>query len=174
LESQDFNPEGLCMLFHVHLMHQLTTSTRSVEVAYPAWLMVEARDAWIQRVRDDVTVSGAHRELASVIGELGVRHEVERVTADGYFSMDIYLPEHDVAVEFDGPTHYYTTGGASSSRDASTTRTAKTELRDVLLAKQCARVVTVPWFEWRDLGKTPEARRAYVKEKLTREAGVEM
>ena len=29
--------------------------------------------------------------------------------------MDIYLPEHDVAVEFDGPTHYYTTSGASSS-----------------------------------------------------------
>jgi hypothetical protein len=62
--------------------------------------------------------------------------------ADGYFSvMDIYLPEHDVAVEFDGPTHYTTTSGASSSRDASTTRTAKTELRDVFLAKQRAKVV---------------------------------
>jgi hypothetical protein len=174
LESRGFPPKGLRMLFHVHLMHQLTTSTRPVKVAYPAWLMVEARDAWMQQVRDDITVSRTHRELASVIGELGVRHEVERVTADGYFSMDIYLPEHDVAVEFDGPTHYYTTGGASSSRDASTTRTAKTELRDVLLVKQCARVVTVPWFEWRDLGKTPKARRAYVKEKLTREADVEL
>ena len=99
---------------------------------------------------------------------------MERVTADGYFSMDIYLPEHDMAVEFDGPTHYHTTSGASSPRDASTTRTAKTELRDVLLAKHCARVVALPWFKWQDLGKMPEARRAYVKEKLAREAGAEV
>jgi hypothetical protein len=75
LESQDFNPEGLCMPFYVHLMHQLTTSSRLVKVAYPEWLMVESRDAWMQQVRDDITVSRAHRELASVIGELGVRHK---------------------------------------------------------------------------------------------------
>ena len=73
-------------------MHQLTTSTRPVKVAYPTWLMVETRDAWMQRMRDDTIVSKSHRELGSVIGELGIRHEVERVTADGYFSMDIYLP----------------------------------------------------------------------------------
>jgi hypothetical protein len=54
-----------------------------------------------------------------------------------------------------------------------TTRTAKTELRHVLFAKQCARVVTVPWFEFAKCN-TPEARRAYVKEKLAREAGVEV
>ena len=75
LESRDFNLEQRCMLFHVHLMHQLTTSTRPVKVAYPEWLMVESRDAWMQQVRDDITVSRAHRELASVIGELGVRHK---------------------------------------------------------------------------------------------------
>jgi hypothetical protein len=73
---------------------------------------------------------------------------------DGYFSMDIYLREYDVAVEFDGPTHYYhnSTDSSSSSRDASMTRNAKTELRDLFLAKQCAKVVTVPWFEWHHLG----------------------
>jgi hypothetical protein len=165
------------MLFHVYLMHlDFTTSTGPVDVAYPAWLMVEARDVWMQGVRDDNTVSRAHRELALVIGELGIRlHEVERVISDGYFSMDIYLPEHDVAVEFDVSTHfYYTTIDAPSSRDVSKVlRTARTELRDLLLANQCARVVTVPWFEWQDLGKTSEACRAYVTEKLTREAGVE-
>ena len=92
---------------------------------------------------------------------------------DGYFSMDIYLPDFDVAVEFDGPTHYYhnSTDTSSSSRDASMTKTAKTELRDLLLAKQCAKVVTVPWFEWRRLG-TPEKKRLYVKAKLAKEAGV--
>jgi len=60
------------MLFHVHLMHHSTTSTRPVNVAYPAWLMVEARDAWMQQVRGDITVSRSYLKLASVIGELGV------------------------------------------------------------------------------------------------------
>jgi len=83
------------------------------------------------------------------------------------------LSEHEVAVEFDGPTHYYHNTDSSSSRDASMKRTAKKELRDLFLAKQCAKVVTVPWFEWRALN-TFEARRAYVKKKLAKEAGVDV
>jgi hypothetical protein len=166
-KASDFSDRGLCMLFHVHLMHFFSSSSGSVKVAHPAWLMVDARDAWMQQVRDDTTVSKPHRALASVIGvvdALGIRHEVERVTGDGYFSMDIYLPEHDVAVEFDGPSHYY--HSSASLRDASKMlRTAKTELRNWLLAKQCAKVVTVPWFEWRDTGRAPEKRRAYMREK---------
>jgi hypothetical protein len=174
LEARDFSDESLCMLFHVSLMHQ--SAGRSVTVVQPAWLMVEARDAWMRNVEDDVTVSRSQRELARVFDELGVRHEVERRTDDGYFSMDIYLPDHDVAVEFDGWTHYYNTSESSStSRGASTTmRTAKTELRDFFLTKQCAKVVTVPWFEFAAVKNSPERRRLYVKEKLAKEAGVEV
>jgi hypothetical protein len=89
LRTNNVSDESLCMLFHVHLMHHFFSSSGSVKVAYPAWLMVEARDAWMQQVRDDTTVSKSHQALASVIGEVGIRHEVERVTGDGYFSMDI-------------------------------------------------------------------------------------
>jgi len=137
---------------------------------------VEARDAWIRQVEDDVTVSRSQRSLAWVFDELGVRYEVERRTDDGYFSMDIYLPDYDVAVEFDGPTHYYHTPESSStSRNASTTtRTAKTELRDFFLAKLCAKVVTVPYFEFDAVQGSPEKRRLYVKEKLAKEAGVDV
>jgi hypothetical protein len=99
---------------------------------------------------------------------------LERVTGDGCFSMDIYLPDYDVAVEFDGPSHYYHSSASTSSRDTSKMlRTAKTELRDRLLAKQCAKVVTVPYFLF-DECNTPEKRRAYVREKLAKEAGVEV
>jgi hypothetical protein len=128
----------------------------------------------MRSVEDDHTVSRGQRSLARVFDELGVRHEVEQRTDDGYFSMDIYLPDHDVAVEFDGPTHYYHASESSStSWDASiTTQTAKTELRDFFLAKQCAKVVTVPWFEFAALENSPEKRRLYVKEKLAKEAGV--
>jgi hypothetical protein len=130
----------------------------------------------MRSVEDDVTVSRSQRNLARVFDELRVRHEVERRTDDGYFSMDIYLPDYDVAVEFDGSTHYYHTSEASStSRDASSTmRTAKTELRDFFLARQCAKVVTVPYFEFDAVEGSPEKRRLYVKEKLTKEAGVEV
>jgi hypothetical protein len=91
----------------------------------------------MRNLEHDVTVSRVHRSLVRVFDELGVRHEVERWTDDGYFPTDIYLPDYDVAVEFDGPTHYYNTSEFSStSRGASTTtRTAKTELRDFLLAR---------------------------------------
>jgi hypothetical protein len=175
LQASEFSDESLRMLFHVYLMHHFSSSSGSVKVAYPAWLMVDARDAWMHNVRDDTTVSRSHRALASVIGDLGIRHEVERVTGDGYFSMDIHLPEYDVAVEFDGPSHYYhSSASSSSSRDASKLlRTAKTELRDCLLAKQCAKVVTVPYFAFGGCN-TPEKRRAYVREKLAMEAGVKV
>jgi hypothetical protein len=174
LELRDFSREALCMLFHVHLMHSFSSSKRPTTVQYPTWLMVEARDEWIRNVRDDSTVSIGHRELASVFDKLGIRHEIEHVTADGCFSMDIYLPEQDIAVEFDGPTHYYhNIEDSSSSQDARLTRTIKTELRDFLLAKQCAKVVTVPYFEWGAL-KSLEERKAYVKDKLANDVGIEV
>jgi hypothetical protein len=175
LEARDFSDESLRMLFHAHLMHTSFDTTRSVKVAHPAWLMKEARDALMRDVEDNTTTSRSQRELAGVFAELGVKHQEERVTDDGYFSMDIYLPEHDVAVEFDGPSHYYhnsSTDSSSSSRDASMTTTAKTELRDLLLAKQCAKVVTVPYFEFDRVRHSPEKLRLYVKEKLAKEAGV--
>jgi hypothetical protein len=52
LEAGAFSDEGLCMLFHAHLMHKSFDTNRSVKVAYPAWLMVEARDAWMRDVED--------------------------------------------------------------------------------------------------------------------------
>ena len=173
LEARDFSDEELRMLFQAHLMHQCSSSNLPATVSYPAWLMADAREAWRRQVRDDVKVSRSHRELARVFDELGVRCVMDRVTDDGYFSMDIYLPDFDVAVEYDGPSHYYHENSSSNSGGASTTRTAKTELRDLFLAKRCAKVVTVPWFEFAKVQGSPEKRKMYVKEKLAKCAGVE-
>jgi len=177
VDARVFNDQELRQLFHAHLMHHLlsppgSNSVKDTAFNMPAWLMVEARDAWMRQVREHVTTSRSHKQLAEVIGELGVRHEVERVTIDGYFSMDIYLPDHDVAVEFDGPHHYYQNSHHYYKNSSnSTTRTAKTELRDLLLAKQCSKVLTVPYFEFYKL-KTPKERKAYVRDKLAKEAGI--
>jgi hypothetical protein len=117
MEARDFADEQLRMLFHAHLMQTSFLSSQvTANVSTPGWLTVEARDAWMRNVRDVTTLSRSHRELAKTFDELGVRHEVEHVTDDGYFSIDIYLPEHDVAVEVDGPSHYYHNDSHSSSR----------------------------------------------------------
>mmetsp|Transcript_32306 Transcript_32306/g.51739 ORF Transcript_32306/g.51739 Transcript_32306/m.51739 type:complete len:157 (+) Transcript_32306:7-477(+) len=151
------------MLFHAHLMHQSFLSSRApTNISTPPWLMVEAREAWMSQLHDDVTVSRSQQELAQILDKLGVRHEVEHVTDDGYFSIDIYLPDHDIAVEFDGPSHYY-------SNSDSPLRTAKTELRDLFLGQRCAKVLTVPWFEFSKFNASAVKRTLYVRELLAKE-----
>ena len=159
------------MLFHSHLMHQSFLSSRApTNISTPPWLMVEARDAWMSRLHDDITVSRPQRELAQIFNKLGVRHEVEYVTEDGYFSIDIYLLDHDIAVEFDGPSHYYNNGDSPpEGRDGTTTRTAKTELRDLFLGQRCAKVLTVPWFEYSKFNASAVKRTSYVRELLAKE-----
>jgi hypothetical protein len=50
-----------------------------------------------------------HVTFASIIGALGIRCEVESLSDGGYFSVDVVLPDHDVAIEFDGPFHFIDT-----------------------------------------------------------------
>lgn len=190
-EARDFSEASLTMLFQVHLMHRFATgsgrrrtskrppssSSAASSYAPPSWLMKEAQGAWKKATWDRNTVSTSHRKLAGVFSDLGVRHEVERVTDDGYFSMDIYLPDHDVCVEVDGPSHFHRPEYASNSREPSSrgsvTRTAKTELRDLFLAERCATFLSLPYFEF-DACTTAKQRRAYVKDMLAKEAGIEL
>jgi hypothetical protein len=139
MEARDFIAEQQMMLFHAHLMHQSFLSSRApTNISTPPWLLMEARDTWMSQSHDDVTVSRSQRELAQILDKLGVRHELEYVTEDGYFSIDIYLPDHDIAVEFDGPSHYYSRGNFSpGGGDSTTTKNAKTELRDLFLDQRC-------------------------------------
>jgi len=170
-EARDFSHKQRCMLYHVHLMHlHLPGANPPAKTWYPTWLMVKGRDAWRRQVRDEVIVSKGHDLLAKVFDALGVRNEMERVTNDGCFSMDIYLPEYDVAVEYDGPMHYY---NASSSGGNSRIRTTRTELRDLLLATQCTKVVTVPWFEFTGFGGAQKLQ-SYVRSKLWKQAGIKL
>jgi hypothetical protein len=171
MEARDFIAEERMMLFHAHLMHQSFLSSRATtNISTPPWLIVEARDAWLSRLHDDITVSRSQWELAQILDKLGVRHEVEHVTDDGYFSIDIYLPDHDIAVEFDGPSHYYSNSDSSpGDRDGTTTRIAKTELRDLFLGQRCAKVLTVPWIEFSKFNASAVKHTLYVRELLAKE-----
>jgi hypothetical protein len=121
----------------------------------------------------------SHTEIASILGDLGIRHEMERLTDDGYFSVDVYLPDGDVALEIDGPTHFIkisgggegaAPGGVGDASRASTRTTMSTELRDLFLARRHRVVLSVPWFEYDKLKGRTE-KKEYVAEKL-RAAGV--
>ena len=158
-------------LFHAHLIYtELVSGEALDEVTFPPWIMHEARDAWMREARD-YTVSMPQREVASIIGDLGIRYEVERLTDDGYFSVDVYLPDFDVALEFDGPSHFIDISdggkGAALGGASRATRTVSTELRDMFLARRHRAVLSVPWFEYAELNDKGAAEKAaYIAAKL--------
>ena len=181
-EERSFNSVEISMLFHAHLIHtELVGGVPRGEVTFPPWIMHQAREAWMYSARDDVTVSRSVKEIASILGDLGIRNEVERLTDDSYFSVDVYLPDDDVALEFDGPSHFIqicdggegaAPGGVGDASRASTRKTMRTELRDMFLARRHLVVLPVPYFEFAELkGRT--VKTEYVAEKL-RAAGVAM
>jgi hypothetical protein len=123
------------------------------EVTFPPWIMHEAREAWMRNAREDVTVPTWVKDAASIIGELGVCCEVECLSECGNFSLDVYLPVDEVAIEFDGPTHFINIsdggkGGAPGDASRTSTKTPSTELRDKFLRRCYRTALSVPWFEW--------------------------
>ena len=177
-DASAFTVTGLQAVFHAYLMMRESDSVEgvdAVDVAYPDWLHVEARDAWLHQVSADVTTSSPHKMLARLVGDLGYKHDVERITEDGFFSVDIYLPDYDVAIEFDGPSHYYSNyrddyddrHGTPEVDESVMRRTTKTQLRDFFLARRFAKLVTVPFYEFYRENEAGEERvREYVKNKL--------
>ena len=106
-----------------------------------------------------VTVSNSQREVADSLCRLGISHELEYVTADGLFSIDLAIVDRRIALEFDGPSHF-------------TRNTLEplghTRLRDRLLSAMGWQVVSIPFFEWERLLQIHE-RDAYVERRVHRE-----
>jgi hypothetical protein len=175
-EHRSVGPEDMKTMFHAQLIHtELVSGEMRDEVTLPLWIMHEAREAWMSNARDAVSVSHSVKEVANILGDLGIRHEVEHLTDDGYFSIDVYLSESDVALEFDGPAHFIITDGgegvdpgdASGISTRTPTRTLSTETRDMFLARRHRVVLSVPWFEWAEFnGKGAAEKQAYVTAKL--------
>ncbi len=53
-----------------------------------------------------VTVSNGQREVGESLRRLGIPHELECITADGLFSIDLAIMDRRIALEFDGPLHF--------------------------------------------------------------------
>ena len=129
-------------------------------VTLPTSILQLAVNARMEKVRD-VTVSNSQREVGESLRRLGIPHELEYITADGLFSIDLAVVDRRIAVEFDGPSHF-------------TTNTLEplghTRLRDRLLSAMGWHVVSIPYFEWDGLCRTDE-RDAYVERRVHRARG---
>ncbi len=108
-----------------------------------------------------VTVSNGQREVGESLRRLGIPHELECITADGLFSIDLAIVDRRIALrldEFDGPSHFTTN---------TLERLGHTRLRDRLLSAMGWHVVSIPFFEWDRLHQT-EQRDAYVERRVHR------
>jgi hypothetical protein len=144
----------LSQLLQAHLASQflglglITLAASMLEVAVQAY----------RQVARTVTVSNGQREVGESLRRLGISHELEYITADGLFSIDLAILDRRIALEFDGPSHF-------------TTNTLEplghTRLRSRLLSAMGWRVVSIPFFEWARLHRT-EQRDAYVERRVHR------
>jgi len=186
------------IIHHARLIHErLFPPESAASVDIGAIMPLEMALATAQDFRADVmdtTRSKMQDKIAETLSDIGIEYETEKRSADGNFSMDFYLPRYDVALEYDGPSHYYrawraedrafprTPPGFPRDEEVSVMRvplwtvgkekTIKTILRDELLERgQVSKVVTVHaheafWFE-----NKRGRRRVFVENLLRRELG---
>jgi very-short-patch-repair endonuclease len=186
------------IIHHARLIHErLFPPESAASVDIGAIMPHEMALATARDFRADVmdtTRSKMQDKIAETLADIGIEYETEKRSADGNFSMDFYLPRYDVALEYDGPSHYYrawrdedrafprTPPGFPRDEDVSVMRvplwtvgkekTIKTILRDALLERgQVSKVVTVHaheafWFE-----NKRGRRRMFMENLLRRELG---
>ena len=139
-DLKDFVMEGQRMLYHTRLMQYDYDPTRKVvDVVFPDWVEESCRTAWLEQAKE-TRVSTFQERVAETIQSLGFDPIVEHVTDDGLMSLDICVDKHKLAVECDGPSHFYS--------NLTETVNQKTKLRDAMLAKRGWTVVSVPYHEW--------------------------
>ena len=124
-------------------------------IALPSSMLPAAVKARTEEARK-VTVSNGQREVGESLRRLGIPHELEYITADGLFSIDLAIVDRRMALEFDGPSHF--------TRN-SLEPLGHTRLRDRLLSAMGWHVVSISFFEWDRLHQ-PGQRDAYVNQRL--------
>ena len=128
--------------YHAHLVHaRLLRDEDPVPDLEPSFER-RAEELWFAQ-KKKVRVSAMQLEVGEALKRLGVAHVAEPPPFPGeFFGMDFHLPDFDVALECEGPHHYYAGArGTDTSRlrdpnapiapgQPGTVRNARTELRD--------------------------------------------
>jgi hypothetical protein len=62
---------------------------------------------WMEVSAGNLTISAIHRDVSETLTRMRIPHEIEFLTSDGLFSVDIALRGRKVAIEVDGPSHFF-------------------------------------------------------------------
>jgi len=155
--------QGAMMLFHAYVAFSLEQP--DVELELNEALVEAGRVEWRRtHLLDDVQGSYLQQDVAASLARLGLPHRFEQLISGELFRTDIYLPDADLAVEVDGPTHFLANCPAEPN--------GATRLRDRLLRQRGHEVMAVPHFEWASLDG-PVAKQTYLRERLEA-AGVQV
>jgi very-short-patch-repair endonuclease len=144
----------LSQLLQAHLASQLLGLGL---ITLPPSVLEVAVQAYREDTRD-VTVSKSQREVGESLRRLGVAHELEHITADGLFSIDLAVVKRRIAIEFDGPSHFTRNTHEPLGR---------TRLCNRLLSQLGWHVVSIPHFEWDRLHQHQPEQDAYVKHRMS-------
>ena len=149
-----FGGAALLHLSSVHLSQLLQAHLASQVlglgwITLPESILHVAVKAYRERA-EKVTVSKGQREVGECLRRLGVSHELEYITADGLFSIDLAVVDRRIAIEFDGPSHF-----ARNTKEP----LGHTRLRDRLLSAMGWQVVSIPFFDWDRLQQPAGCRR---------------
>jgi len=119
-------------------------------------VMAAARRSWMRDSGDKRTkhVSHLQRELGAALASLGLS-PLEESNVAGY-SVDLTVPEHSLAIEADGPSHFSRTSGRLLGSAV---------LKRRHLRRSGWRVLSVPLATWEEL-IGPEERGRYLKAEL--------
>ena len=136
----------------------------------PAPVLEAARASW-QASATDTTASRLQRQVHAALCTMGFDCELEALTEDGLFSVDImvHVGGRKVGVEVDGPTHFTT--------NTPYLALGPTQLRRRLLVGRgrCDAVVSVPFFEWDAMdGDDQQQVESYLRAKLQAAAAAEV
>ena len=122
--------------------------------ALQSGLVAALREQWLAQAGQS-RASAFQTEVSRALSRVGIAHDMERLTDDGLFCIDIVLrgPAR-VAVEVDGPSHFLRNTRAPNG---------PTLARQRLLEARGWRVASVPWFEWAECHGDAAAQEACVQ-----------
>ena len=132
----------LAQLFHSKLLLEAQneeSGTNKGRYTLPRSVNSLAEQSWNTVVLKEAILSRFHGQVSSSLKRLKVAHKVEQLTRNKYLSVDILLPDHNLVVEVDGPSHF----------SMNTLRMSGSTLaRNRLLEHWSYSVICIPYFGW--------------------------
>jgi len=133
LSARSFCDIGLSQICYTHLVGQALGWAFN-----PPDELLKRAQATMRAQATKVTVSATQRRVHTALESMGLQPQLEALTDDGLFSIDIALPAKvgeslRIAVEVDGPQHFTSSG----------CKTGNTRLRDYLLERRGWRLVSL-------------------------------